>query len=96
MLNKDKTFSIDLSIFGGKVSDMAPGNLPAGSSPDCQDMFFSGQYTATRPALLRALAFAFGSGSVVSHNDYPQPNALNKRIVLYSDGSLWSAVTNQG
>ena len=95
MINKRKTFSLDLSIFGGKVSDMAPGNLPAGSSPLCGDMFFSGQYTATRPALMHTLSNIGYGGSgrpgfqIFSHNDYPQPNGQTETIALYDDGQLW-------
>src|SRR5271170_5989798 len=53
-LNAEQTFSLDLSIFGGKMSDMAAANAPAGVSVSCSDMFFSAQYTATRPALIHA------------------------------------------
>src|SRR6516225_3103532 len=91
MLNKQKTFSIDLSIFAGKVSDMAPGNLPPGVSPDCSDMFFGGQYTATRPAFIQALDSALGEGDVLSHNDYPLPTGQTQNVLLYEDdGSLWT------
>jgi hypothetical protein len=90
VLNKSKTFSIDLSIFGGKVSDMAPGNLPAGSSPVCGDMFFGGQYTATRPALIHTLSGSGRAGlQVFSHNDYPQPNGQTETILLFDDGQVW-------
>lgn len=69
---------------------MAAGNLPAGASPVCSDMFFGGQYTATRPALVHAFADPLvEDADILSHNDYPLPNGQSQTVVLYSDGSVW-------
>src|SRR5208282_652819 len=96
MINANDAFTLDLSLFAGKVSDMAPGNIPAGASPGCLDMWFGGQYTATRPAWLHALPNAFGSGDILSHLDYPQPTGETNLIALYSDGSLWQNNVQDG
>lgn len=95
-INDNQTVSQDLSLFGGQVKDIAPGNLPAGVSPQCQDMFFSGQYTATRPALYHVLASALGTGDILSHNDYPQQNGTTETVIQYADGSLWTRNVQTG
>jgi hypothetical protein len=82
---------MDLSLFGGKVTDMAAGNIPAGTSPSCSDMFFSGQYVATRPAMVHALNNALVEGAnIISHLDYPQTTGQTETVIQYSDGSIWT------
>lgn len=96
MFNDLGYFTSDLSTFGGQVKDMAAGNIPAGASSGCSDMFFSGQYTATRPALIHSLAAPLGVGDILSNNDYPQQDGTTKNMLLYADGSIWSKNVQTG
>jgi len=96
-INAEKTFSLDLSLFGGKVSDIAAGNTPAGTSPFCLDMFFGAQYVATRPALIHSLNAALASGAdVLSHLDFPQSTGQTNCIILYENCTLWSNNVQSG
>lgn len=95
-INAEGTFSLDLSLFAGKVTDMAPGNLPAGVSPDCSDVWFGAQYVATRPALIHTLNAALDGGDIVSHLDYPQSTGETKCVILYDTGSLWTNSAQTG
>src|SRR5271170_5606665 len=82
-INAEQTFSLDLSTFGGIVKDVAAGNAPAGVSVSCSDMFFSAQYTATRPAFMHALANSLVSGEDInSHLDYPQQDGTTDLVLL--------------
>ena len=91
MLNDKGLYSEDLSLFGGQVLDIAAGNLPKGSSPQCSDMFFSGQYVATRPALSHLLSsHLVGGANILSHDDYPLPKGQSETVMLYDDGSIWT------
>ena len=96
MINDKDMVSEDLSLFAGQVKDMAPGNLPKGTSPACNDMMFSGQWTATRAALAHCLLAALGTGDILSHNDYPQQDGSTETIVLYEDGTLWTRNVQSG
>ena len=87
-LNAEQTFSLDLSLFGGKVNGIAAANLPPGSSPDCTDVFFLPQQVATRPAFIYALDDTLGSKDIMSHAPYSSPNGLKYIISAASDGSL--------
>lgn len=96
-INAEQTFSLDLSTFGGIVKDVAAGNAPAGVSVSCSDMFFSAQYTATRPAFMHALAASLVSGEDInSHLDYPQQDGTTDLVLLYGDGSLWTEKVETG
>ena len=95
--SKNDTFELDLSLFAGKVSDMAPGNLPAGPSPYCTDVFFGAQWVATRPALIHTLSGALvENADILSHLDYRQPTGQTNCMILYEDGSLWSNNVESG
>lgn len=87
-LNTEQTFSLDLSLFSGKVNGIAAANLPPGSSPDCTDVFFLPQQVATRPAFIYALDDTLGSKDIMSHAPYSSPNGLKYIISAASDGSL--------
>lgn len=75
---------------------MAPGNLPKGVSPACNDMMFGGQWTATRAALVHCLNTALGTGDILSHNDYPQQDGSTVTVMLYEDGTLWTKNVQSG
>lgn len=69
------------------MSDLAPGNLPAGASPDNQNCFFIAQEVATRPAMINALS---GSGSIntMSHAPYVPPTGRKYIMALDSEGNI--------
>ena len=94
-LNSEQTFSLDLSLFSGKVSGIAAGNLPAGASPDCADVFFLPQQVATRPAIIYALensisssSYGLGAVDVMSHDAYSAPDGLKYIMALDSAGNI--------
>lgn len=51
--NTNDSFTLDLSLFGSMVTDMAPTDLPAGACPENSDVFFLPGGVYTRPALVR-------------------------------------------
>lgn len=87
-LNAEQTFSLDLSLFGGKVNGIAAANLPPGSSPDCADMFFLPQQVATRPAFEHALSDSYGSVNIMSHAPYSAPSGSKYIVSLDSSGKM--------
>lgn len=52
--NTAGTIDVPLEVFGGTVSDLAPGDLPQGASPDSQDVAFQVGLVKTRPGLQNA------------------------------------------
>ena len=94
-INANETFTIDLSVFGSLVKDLAPANLPAGASPDNADCFYGAQYVATRPAFIQVLQNVL-TGDVLSHLDYPQPTGQTNTITLTDDGAITSSNVQTG
>jgi hypothetical protein len=90
-INPGSSFSGDLSTFGSKVSDIAPSNLPAGVSPDCENMFYYAQSVATRPAFIHALGVngTFGDAAVMSHAPYSIPGGIFNIAALDSEQNIW-------
>ena len=89
-INAEQTFSLDLSLFGSKVSDINPANLPAGVSPDNSNCFYYPQGVATRPSFIHALASAIGEVSVMSHKPYLPPGGTYNIVALDSGLGLSS------
>jgi len=67
--------SIDspLEIFGGLVTDMAAADLPAGVSPDCQDVAFVPGSVKTRPGLQSMFSAIAGNPTVNYLKTYVPP-----------------------
>jgi hypothetical protein len=86
----DEAFSIDLSVWGSLITDVAPQVLPLGASPDNQDVCFFVGYIQIRPALVRALAASIGNVSVTSVANFAANATVPCRIFLTADGELRS------
>lgn len=81
---------VNLSLFGGTDTEVAPSDLPEGLSPDNQDVIFLPGEVASRPCLRRMFPTAFPGGvSVTYAKTYVQPNGRPLTLVLTSDGKLW-------
>ena len=85
------TGSVDvaLDIFGGLVTDMAPADLPAGVSWDCQDVSFVPGSVKTRPGLLSIFTPIGGIPAVNYLKTYVPPTGLLRLLALDAAGSLW-------
>src|SRR5690242_1529606 len=80
---------ITLDIFGGLVTDMAPADLPAGVSPDCQDVAFVPGSVKTRPGLLSMFSPIAGNPAVNYVKTYLPTTGLLRLLALDAAGSLW-------
>jgi hypothetical protein len=90
-INSEQTFSLDLSLFGSKVSDLHPANLPAGVSPDNSNIFYYPQGAATRPAFIHVLNQALTNDpAVMSHAPYTPPGGTYNIVTLDSDRNIWN------
>lgn len=80
---------VALDIFGGLVTDMAPADLPAGVSPDCQDVKFVPGSVQTRPGLQSMFTAIAGNPAVNYLKTYVPPTGLLRLLALDAAGSLW-------
>lgn len=80
---------VALDIFGGLVTDMAPADLPAGVSFDCQDVQFIPGSVKTRPGLQSVFAAIAGTPKVNYLKTYVPPTGLLRLLTLDAAGSLW-------
>lgn len=90
MLQPQESFSLDLSVWGSLVTDVAPQVLPPGASPDNQDVCYFVGYLQTRPALSRALSESLGDVSINSIANYAGGSEVPSRILLTDAGELVS------
>ena len=89
--NASGAFSQALELFSSLFTDMNPGDLPSGLSPDNQDMFYFPGSVQTRPALNRLYANPpEPTSSEVSVSEFPNPAGNPQTISLYNSGNLWS------
>lgn len=93
---EDGAFSLDLSLFGSKVTDLEAADLPMGAMPaNGELMFFAGAY-ATRPAFVRNLLSPLGSLTgntdvqVTGVADYPAPDGDFFTILEDNFGNIWT------
>jgi hypothetical protein len=84
------TIDAPLDLFGGLVTDMAPADLPAGVSPDCQDVAFLQGAVKTRPGLVSVFSPIAGNPTVNYLKTYTQPNLAQALLALDSAGTLWA------
>ncbi len=93
--NAEDKFNLDLSLFGSKVTDLEPANLPAGAMPNSGEiMTFAGSY-ATRPAFIDELKDSINilleksNLQVTSLADFPLPDGDFYTMFEDSLGNLW-------
>jgi len=87
------TVDAPLDLFGGLVSDMAPGDLPAGVSPDCADVAFISGAVQTRPGLAPVFTTIDGAPTINYLKTYIQPNLTQTMLALDSAGTLWGELS---
>src|SRR5437660_3683339 len=80
---------VAIELFGGLVTDMAPADLPAGVSPDCQDVKFVSGSVQTRPGLQSIFGAIAGAPKVNYLKTYVTPTGLLRLLALDAAGSLW-------
>src|SRR2546430_7984426 len=80
---------VAIELFGGLVTDMAPADLPAGVSPDCQDVKFVSGSVQTRPGLQSIFGAIAGTPKVNYLKTYVTPTGLLRLLALDAAGSLW-------
>src|SRR5437879_1589201 len=80
---------VAIELFGGLVTDMAPADLPAGVSPDCQDVKFVSGSVQTRPGLQSIFGAISGTPKVNYLKTYVTPTGLLRLLALDAAGSLW-------
>lgn len=85
-----ESFSIDLSVFGSLITDIAAQDLPMGASPDNSDVCFFVGSVQVRPALVRAMT-SLGSVSINSVASFPPYGGnVASTVFLDSAGNMWS------
>ncbi len=87
---------LPLTVFGGRVTDMAAETLPQGVSPDNADVAFLAGRVFSRPCLQKTLNVPFPANAagvvptVMSMDTYTTPLGDVTNLYLDSNGSLWS------
>src|SRR5215471_18733750 len=85
---------IPLEVFSGLVTDVSPADLPAGVSPDCQDVAFElAGAVKTRPGLAAKVSGLTNNVNYLK-TYVPQPGTV-KNLILDSSGAL-SQETSDG
>lgn len=97
--NSEEAFNLDLSLWGSKITDMDPADIPPGAMPNNGElMFLAGAY-ATRPAFVKNLSESIntiqGTSNlqIVSVADYPLPNGSFLTMFEDSAGTIWADPT---
>ena len=80
---------VSLETFGGRVTEMAPTDLPDGVSPDEQDNTFTPGAVLTRPNLERVLSNAPANTTVTYQKSFVTPTGAIKNLYLFSNGELY-------
>lgn len=83
------SFSLAQELFGSRVEDIQPSDLPLGASPRNNDVFFLPGGVFTRPALT-GLDSTQGSGKTISIGDFRLPSGDWQILKLNDDGNLWA------
>lgn len=81
--------TVPLSLFSGMISELSPPDLPAGVSPDCQDVAFLPGSVSNRPCLSRLFAAISGSPTILYSKTFVQPNEDPLNLFLDSANNLW-------
>lgn len=86
--------SVGLAIFGSRVTEMSPSDLPEGVSPDCQDNIFLPGEVGNRPCLHRLFSLIPDNATVTYHKTFVQSNGNPLTLILDSMGRLWQEDVN--
>jgi len=89
MFNVKGAVQVPLEIFGGLVTNMPAMNLPAGVSPDCQDMAFRPGSVFSRPALAKILATSVGVTTLTYAKSFTDNAGIVRNLYLDATGNLW-------
>src|SRR5262249_15961157 len=84
--------SIDfpLEIFGGRNTEIPPGDLPEGALPDNQDVAFLPGSVFQRPCLHKQLNLPLPSGeTLILLKTYLQTSQNPLTLMIDADGKLW-------
>ena len=91
-----KDAPISISVFGGRVTEMAAPDLPEGVSPDESDCVYQPGSVASRPALQKVFAAPFPLGgpsnyrpSIVYGKSFASPTGGIANLYLDSNNILW-------
>ena len=74
---------------GGRVTEMAPTDLPEGVSPDEQDNTFIPGAVLTRPNLERVLTNGPPNTTVTYQKSFVMPTGAIKNLYMFSNGELY-------
>lgn len=87
---------VPLEVFGSLVTEMSPADLPAGVSPDNQDVEYVPGSVFSRRGLKKVFANAFPAGgpdnlvpTVTYAKSFVTPTGAIKNLYLDSNGVLW-------
>lgn len=80
---------VGLAIFGSRVTEMAPSDLPEGVSPDNQDVAYLPGDIRGRPGLHRLFAMLPNGANPTYTKTFVQPNGQPLNLILDSLGNLW-------
>jgi hypothetical protein len=79
---------IPLETFGGRVTEMAPVDVPDGVSPDEQDNTYIPGAVLTRPCLERVLNNGPANTTVTYQKSCVFPTGIIRNLYLFSNGQL--------
>jgi hypothetical protein len=79
---------IPLEVLGGRVTEMAPTDLPEGVSPDEQDNTYIPGAVLTRPNLERVLTNGPANTTVTYQKSCVFPTGIIRNLYLFSNGQL--------
>jgi hypothetical protein len=92
--NRVSAQDVPCSLFLGLNTELAPGDLPEGVSPDNQDVAYLPGSVFSRACLTKLYPARAGT-TVVYTKSYLQPNGQPLTLILYSDGALYKEdITN--
>ena len=80
---------VPLETFGGRVTEMAPVDVPDGVSPDEQDNTFIPGAVLTRPCLEKVLTNAPADTTCTYQKSFVTPSGAIKNLYLFSNGELY-------
>lgn len=85
-----QAFNKELSLFSSLYLDAQPTDLPAGLSPDNQNLWYLPGSVSTRPAVSRLLGTPLsGDPVIMSVMDFPLPTGGFETIFVDSTGKMW-------
>lgn len=96
-INATEGFNQPLELFSGLFEDMSPTDLPAGLSPDNQDVVYLPGNVGTRPGFRKAIAISpEPTSDLLSLAEFAMPTGDYLTMWLYSSGNLWQQDRESG